>query len=245
MKKILSIFALIVVVSFSQSCGSNLTVVNNPKRPDPMLIDESAGATIKAAINEALSSDEEQVRLLDFLVKKAYAQEGSTIPSANNTCEIVDDLTLLTSQQGSSGTFGSSSNNVTLNQDEDYCQDSSGKLTIEEGSFTDEVFASFSIGENNFNCLQNEEEFSSFIVRASGVGQYIPPTNNGDQTLVLFGTFLFADPTDTEFELATSLDCRLVLDVNGEVISDESSCSDSDGSVSLSSQGKECSAVSQ
>lgn len=234
---------LIILILTSCGSGNDLTVVNNPKSPSSMLVSNSGGAALKGVVANLFSNDENSALKFE-LIRSAIAQTSSGLPFVINTCQLEGELDFIDSLQGDTGTFGSSSDSVSLVDDSHYCLNPEGDESSDFNSFNAQLFATYSVDTSDTSCFEGETLYSQFLIRSSGAAIYQASSNQGEQKLVLRGSFLFADPSDSDFTLARTLNCSLVIDSTGQVISAESSCSSSDGNVSLSSSGRECNSTS-
>lgn len=205
------------------ACGSSTSTTTS-----------SGGATANAAAavgsafsgggSSSISNPESALlqEIVSAFAQRAIAQES------NDTCDTLDENpgNVTSSAQGTSGTYGSATDSVTVDADTDFCQDSSGSDNTDTGPGESGLFASFTLSSADISCDDGE------TLTMSGTGIW---RNRSDIDIYpeIFGQFEVTDSEGT----AETVNCTLALDEDGDVDASLSSCTaeDDDSEIEIDS----------
>lgn len=207
---LLNTFVFIFVMVFV-ACGSSSGTSTTNDSGALGNTGAAVGAIFASGGNSSLSTEVSlPVQLIDLFVKQALAQ------GSENTCDNVSGgpTNVTSSAQGTSGTYGSSSDSQTVDADTDFCQDSSGNSNTNTNH---ELFASFSVSSASVTC----DDGVTMTMSGSGIWRNRPDLGYYPQ---IYGTF-----TITENGTESEANCSIALDSDENVAS--ASCTDSDGTA--------------
>ncbi len=219
-----------VVIACSDSSDSTTTsTTSNSANSGAAVAAVFGGSEETASLMQQLPSF-----LLDALVQEVLAQgegEGPQEGEGGETCGEFEESAessgpdnVTTTAYGTAGTYGSSSNSVTVTVD-DFCQDEEGTVHTGNGPDGDGLFASFVVSEVTISC---DDDSADTSMSGTGIFRNRPDDNIFPQ---IFGTFEVG---------GAAVNCTIELGEDEEILS--SSCSNDAGDVVEQSSDVTCTA---
>lgn len=235
------IILLCALVGCESGIGTN--VPNPPSSPT---------TTAASAVAALFSSDEDAninqvvkipLRVLDLVVKRAVAQSfgggcGTSDPGC--TCEFLGaedgPNNVTTSATGQAGTYGSSGDAITLDED-DFCALSDGSENTGTGPDGQGLFASFEI-DADVNGVCTTEEGDITIIMASGsTGVFrndAAPGDGSNPANHIYGAFVIEADDGSQ----TTVNCTITMAADESI--EDASCTDEDGNTVEQSPDATC-----
>ncbi len=195
---------LLSTVFILASCGGAGTSTDS---------DSTLETTAASAVGAAFSSSGESSSLsasltsglLQKLVKSARASGADTCDNGGTSPNNV-----VTTLNGASGTYGSDVDNVTVDTDVDFCEDSLGNPVT-----GDALYATFVVSDAEISC-----DGESTVITMAGEGIWQNDETNGYYPHI-FGAFTMTNGTDS-----MTFDCTIALDGNENIIPEATSCTE-------------------